>query len=263
MTMADRSAPYRRIGVRHGLGGGALAAGLMLSGCAGVPGLDAPSLEQAAVTGTLGTKQQKLPANRGALAALERAHKEKPHDVNDALAYARSLRASGNLKGADAVLDAMAEKDRNRALLVERGMIALELGQIARSRKALLQATKLDPKDWRVLSALGIAEASAGSQTKARGYFKQALALAPGHPVVLNNMAMSYILQGKAAEAQVMLRDVARTDAATIGEAKPRVESNLALASALATPATPPKPAAKSTQAVGFIAPVSTAATAD
>jgi Flp pilus assembly protein TadD len=200
----------------------ALAMSLMLNACAD------PS--SAPVTGSLGSAQSPAATERSAKPAVDAgplaaAHKANPADAAAALAYARVLRASGAKPEALAVLDkAAAGKQADRRLQLERGLLALELGETAKAEKLLRQAHDANAPDWRLHSALGAALASGGRQPEAQAQFAKALALAPDHPTVLNNLALSYALDGKVAEAEKLLRR-ARPDPAQT----PQVKQNLAL----------------------------------
>jgi Flp pilus assembly protein TadD len=200
-----------------------LAASLLPTACAdpssGPPSASLGATERGPSAET-GTRQPPVD-----VAPLAAAHKANPADVEAALAYARGLRASGARREALAVLDKAAGKPAaDRRLQLERGLLALELGQTGKAEKLLRGA--YDPKapDWRLHSALGAALASGGRQHEAQAQFAKALALAPDHPAVLNNLALSYALDGKAAEAEQLLR----TARPGPGEAV-TVQQNLAL----------------------------------
>jgi Flp pilus assembly protein TadD len=106
----------------------------------------------------------------------------------------------------------------------ERGLLALELGQIAKAELLLRQALDNSKPDWQTYSAFGAALASAGRHKEAQEQFAKALALAPDHPSILNNLALSYALDGKPADAERLLRiAAARRDTA------PQVRKNLTL----------------------------------
>ncbi|HWB45929.1 MAG TPA: tetratricopeptide repeat protein [Hyphomicrobiaceae bacterium] len=199
----------------------ALCLTLVLGACAG------SGLEQTAAL----VKQDDPPApakaaTRGSdLEALAAANKADPKNVTTALAYARGLRATGAKAQALAVLDAAAaDKTKDHRLQLERGLLALDLGQAAKAEVLLRQA--VDPKapDWRLRSALGAALASQGKQQEAQAQFAKALALAPDNPRVLNNLALSYALDGKAGEAVALLRKAQRA-----APHDPQVQQNLAL----------------------------------
>lgn len=185
-----------------------LPAALALTACSG-PGLgpDTSALAPAAVptkTAQAGAKGSTAPIDVAPLAA---AHKAAPDDAAAALAYARALRLSGARAEAAAVLDkAVAAKPAERRLALESGLLALDMGQPTKAERLLRKAQDPKAEDWRLYSALGAALASRGKQQEAQVQFAKALALAPDHPTVLNNLAMSYVLDGKADEAEKLLR---------------------------------------------------------
>jgi Flp pilus assembly protein TadD len=148
-----------------------------------------------------------------------------PRSADAAIAVARALRTEGDAKGALALLERSAlEHPNDRALRRERGFLALELGQVAKAELLLRQALDNGKPDWQTYSAFGAALASAGRHPEAQEQFAKALALAPDHPSVLNNLALSYALDGKPTEAERLLRIAAwRRDTA------PQVRKNLTL----------------------------------
>jgi Flp pilus assembly protein TadD len=155
---------------------------------------------------------------------LAAAYKASPGNATAVLAYARALRITGAKAEAMAVLDKGGDKANDRTLQLERGLLALELGQTAKAEKLLRQAHDPKAPNWRLHSALGATLATAGRQQEAQAQFAKALALAPGNPAVLNNLALSYALDGKAAEAEKLLRAV-KPDAVQAAQ----VKQNLAL----------------------------------
>jgi Flp pilus assembly protein TadD len=169
-------------------------------------------------------KKASEPAN---LAPLAAAHKADPGDAGAALAYAKVLRTEGAKADALAVIETAAKsRPADRRLTLERGLLALDMGEAAKA-ETLLRAAH-DPKapDWRLHSALGAALASSGKQQEARAQFAKALALAPDHPSILNNQAIAYALDGKAGEAEKLLRKAA--SAKTSPDAG-KMQQNLAL----------------------------------
>lgn len=142
-----------------------------------------------------------------------------------AISKARGLRGNGDLNGAFSVLEAAAKTDpKDVTLLRERGLLALELGQVDEAKGLLRKADKAGPADWRIKSALGSAYAASGDQPAAQRQFAAALELAPDHPSILNNLALSYALDGRHAQAEKLLRSAAQSKA-TAAKAK----QNLAL----------------------------------
>jgi Flp pilus assembly protein TadD len=152
-------------------------------------------------------------------------NKPKPPDARAAIAYARALRERGDAVQAMAHLDETAQVwPADRALIKERGLLALELGKMHKAEELLQQAQDPSAPDWRVHSALGTVLANRGQQREAQAQFARALALAPDHPAILNNLALSYALDGKAREAEELLRKAEKNPGS-----KPQVRQNLAL----------------------------------
>lgn len=199
------------------------AAALMTSACAqngletGALQLAEPAAESggprwSASTETVAQRAARAEAPLGAGAAA-------------AIADARRLRQAGAKTKALAALEAAQGSDTDPALVKERGLLALEMGQLERAERLLRAALILDAaSDWRVHSALGATLSASGKQQQAQLEFAKALELAPDHPSVLNNLALSYALDGKHAEAERLLRRAAR-----VKEADAKTRQNLAL----------------------------------
>jgi Flp pilus assembly protein TadD len=146
-----------------------------------------------------------------------------------ALQQARQFKAAKKLKEALAVLETIPnEGGSNHPLLIEQGMLALELGQSAKAQQLLNRTQPDTSKDWKVHSALGVAAASQGQQQEAQRYFWKALKLSPDNPTVMNNLALSFILDQKPTEAENLLK---RAQGSKSYGA--RVTQNLALAQTL------------------------------
>ncbi|MBX9925430.1 MAG: tetratricopeptide repeat protein [Hyphomicrobiaceae bacterium] len=209
--------------VRSACVGVAMACGAAgLSGCASLPGagLDLTS-------GFLGQSASE-PGKPKSLPELKQAHLEKPGDPDTTVAYARGLKTSGRPKEALALVEgAAASQPDNQQLVVEQGLLALELGQTAKAQHALLRASP-DTKDWKILSGLGVAHAGVGQHAKAQEYFQRALEISPRNPTVLNNLALSYILDKKVDKGRELLQE-----ASAAGADKPQIARNLELAMAL------------------------------
>jgi Flp pilus assembly protein TadD len=200
-----------------------LAVGLLLGACAAPSNL--PSIAPLAPDEQSSMAAPKRAGEAVDPAASAAAHQANPADPVAALAHARALRASNAKPEALAVLDrAAAARPADRRLQLERGLLALEVGDAAKAEKLLRQAHDAKAPDWRLHSALGAALASRGKQQEAQVELAKALALAPDQPSVLNNLALSYALDGKAAEAEQLLRKAQRSAGRT-----PQVQENLAL----------------------------------
>jgi Flp pilus assembly protein TadD len=113
---------------------------------------------------------------------------------------------------------------QDREQLSEYGRLALEFDQVSTAKALLERADDPANPDWRVLNARGTVLAKEGKHKEATVFFDRALALAPGQPSVLNNLALAHAMAGEAQKAEDMLRQ-----ASASGDADPRVNQNLAL----------------------------------
>lgn len=217
----------------------AVAAAVAVSGCAntnfdtGLASSLAPAQE---ATVGVATEPAAPASQRTAAAAPSRT--EAPAAVSSrqkgegsgsgALAEARALRLSGDKAGAFAILEKAADSSpKDTAVLKERALLALELGQIAKAEQQL--KALIDPKapDWRILSGYGAALAASGKHQQAQLQFAKALELAPDHPAILNNLALSYALDGKSEDAERLLARAAQAGQKTAPGTQAR--QNLAL----------------------------------
>ena len=228
-----------RVGLRVVAG----VATLALAGCSGANVLNLPSLGPS--TSALNVPERPEPPERvvspadakvartrlGEAAALAAA-RSNPRDVEATLTAARILRRQGDKSGALALLDqAAAAAPSDARLFRDRGLLALELGAVARARDHLQHAVASGSRDWQTHSALGTALSASGKQKDAQRHFAEALKSAPDNPVVLNNLALSLALDGRRGEAEQMLR---RASAGRDKANGVRVAENLALMSRIA-----------------------------
>jgi Flp pilus assembly protein TadD len=202
----------------------AAAIALLAGACAG------SHQEAARLAGPLMTSREAADASgppAGTHAGATEA-KASPAEPAALLDEARGLRRAGDKKGAFALLEqASALHPGDRTLMKERGLLAVELGHVAQGKDLLHKAMDPSAPDWRLYSALGTALAASGQQQEAQAQFAKALELAPDHPAVLNNLALSYALDGKHEQAERLLRRV--SDGGAAGTAKAQAEQNLAL----------------------------------
>ena len=150
---------------------------------------------------------------------------QNPTKLEPALSYAKNLKAMGRKRQALAVLQQAAVYHGDKPELAgEYGRLALSLGQVKIAEKVLAQADHASNPDWRVISARGTALAKQGRYRDSIPFFERALALAPNHPSVLNNLAMAQAMAGDASQAEQLLRQ-----AVDHGNSTKRVRQNLAL----------------------------------
>jgi Flp pilus assembly protein TadD len=159
--------------------------------------------------------------------ALSKQWKSDPTQVKVALAYANSLDELGQKPTQIEVLRTTAAKTiSNPQAQLEIGKAQLTAGDMEGATSTLQRAAQLNPRDSHALSILGAALDQQTRHVEAREQYMKALALAPGDVTVMNNLAMSYSLQGKLPDAEATLRKAMSMPAAT---GTPRIRQNLAL----------------------------------
>lgn len=160
-------------------------------------------------------------------------------DVEVSLRQAQTMRLAGDVAGATRIM--------GQLMLVypDDPRVVGEYGKLLVQEKAshdavafLRRAIELQPNDWTIYSALGVAFDQTNDRGNAQQAYERALALKPGEAAVLNNYAMSRMLAGDPAGARTLLMQ-----AQASGSADPRIASNLALLDKMsplpaATPAT-------------------------
>jgi tetratricopeptide (TPR) repeat protein len=98
------------------------------------------------------------------------------------------------------------------------------MGRMEIAVQTLQVAEAQGVKDWKTLSAQGTLRAKRGQHAEAQQYFLAALQQQPDAVSVINNLALSYALDGKADKSEALLRK-----AAASGHDDRRVRQNLAL----------------------------------
>lgn len=213
--------PARGIGVLA-----ALTASLLLGACAQL-GDDSSELfsSLSPETSQQAAKDAAPSEPQAAAEYWGKLYSKNPRDLGAALAYAQSLKALGHKREALAVLQqASLMHGTNRELAADYGRLALELDQVSVAKKLLEVADDPGNPDWRVILARGTALAKEGSYKEAIGFYERAQALKPGHPSVLNNLALAYTMSGEPERGEQLLR---QASASGVPDAK--VRQNLAL----------------------------------
>ena len=159
--------------------------------------------------------------------ALGKQWKSNPADVGVALAYAKSLEQLGQRPTQIEVLRTSATQTAGNAQAQSQlGRALLAAGDVQGANDTLGRAAELNPRDPQALSALGATLDQQTKHVEAREKYQAALALAPNDMGIMNNLAMSYALQGKLTDAEQTLR---KAMAHPNSKATPRVRQNLAL----------------------------------
>lgn len=196
-----------------------LASTVMLTGCSKFTGQLTPASDINTASTT--------PVSLSALAELAEKWQANPSDVNKGLAYANGLEKLGQNDEALNVYRKLTEANPSNAKLA--GIYGRKLAAAGNTDQAvpiLENAEQRGDKDWRVMSALGSAYDQQGLYQKAREQYAMALKADPQNLAVMNNLAMSYALEGNLKQAEQELR---AADALPRSKSEPRIRQNLAL----------------------------------
>ena len=204
-----------------------LLCGSVLAGCAS---------DNNGVLGSIG-QHKNVSASAGAL----------PTDVDSGVQQAQQARLAGRYDDAIHTLSQlMLLASDDPRVVGEYGKALVEKGRAREAVQFLTRATELQPRDWTVYSALGVAYDEAGDQISAGRAYEHALALNPGEPAILNNYALSRML----ASDPAMARQLIASAASAGGASDPKIAHNIALVNSLASqPAPVPAPMAQATPA--------------
>ncbi len=143
------------------------------------------------------------------------------------LAYADSLEKVGQSDQQLSVLKTLSDQNPdNEKVQAIYGRKILANGQAAEAVPVLLALTNRPTPDWRNFSALGSAYDQQSKYPEARDAYKKALTLQPNQISVLNNLGMSYALEGNLKQSETTLRTAI---ALPLAKSEPRIRQNLAL----------------------------------
>jgi Flp pilus assembly protein TadD len=161
----------------------------------------------------------------GAVAQWSAAYAKNPQDPKTALGYANALKAIGSRDRAlDVLTTAYRANQDNGEIAAELGRLALDMNRLEIAQQTLKVAEAQGVKDWKTLSAQGTLRAKRGAHAEAQQYFLAALQEQPDAVSVINNLALSYALDGKADKSEELLRK-----AVAGGKGDKRVRQNLAM----------------------------------
>ena len=199
------------------------------AGCTKTSKKNNPKKSVASINYTKQAERPKLKPNHPlhiATTHWARKHQKNPSDPKAAINYASNLKALGAKDRALEVLARTYQLNRGHGPLAsEYGRLALDAGKTQMAEQLLNQAMRSKGgNDWRVLSALGTLNAKRGDHKKAQSFYHAALRQQPGATSLYNNLALSYALDGRAGDAEDLLKR-----AVAQGHNTPRVRQNLAL----------------------------------
>lgn len=212
----------------------ALAGAVLLSACTGMdattPGAD-PLNRPAVASSLLDAADAAEAQNDHATAAsyYRNVFQRDPKNVRAAVGLMQSLRALGaGDQAGEAATMALAANPDNAAVIAEVGKVRLASGDLQDAVKLLARAAALDPKDWKVRSALGVAYDRLGDPKKAEDSYRAALQISPDNAAVLNNYALSRAMAHDLPGARELLQRAVASAGSDV-----RVRQNLALIYAL------------------------------
>lgn len=131
---------------------------------------------------------------------------ELPSDTAVQLRSAEGLARNGRVEEAAGLLRRRLRDDPRQAeLLATLGSIEVLSGQPAQAETTLTEALAIRPDNIRALVNKGVALDLQKRHGEAQGLYRQALTLTPRDAAISNNLALSLLLSGHAAEAREAL----------------------------------------------------------
>ena len=119
------------------------------------------------------------------------------------LGYAAALKAIGSRdKRAGSPDGGIPRQQDNGEIAAELGRLALDMDRLDIAQQTLKVAEAQGVKDWKTLSAQGTLRAKQGKHAEAQQYYLAALEAKPDAVSVINNLALSYALDGKAEQVR-------------------------------------------------------------
>ena len=166
-------------------------------------------------------------------------------DMDVQIRQAVALRGKGDYAGATQILSQlMLVAPDNSRVVGEYGKNLVQQGRSKEALDFLKRAVQLQPSDWTLYSATGVAYDQSGEYANAKIAYQQALSIKPGDVGVLNNYALSRMQANDLAGARQLM-----AQASAGGSSDPKIAQNVALLAGLgATQATPAAAKAAATQ---------------
>lgn len=156
-------------------------------------------------------------------------YQENPGDINIALQCASNMRYANSPGDAVNILNnALKIHPGNVQLLAERGKAYAALGNTELALEDITIASTGNAADWSTHSARGIILDRLGRQSEAAEAYNRALAISPGNPIILNNLALNLALAGHHVEAVDTLQRASQHP-----DANTQIRQNLSLLMAM------------------------------
>ncbi len=176
------------------------------------------------------TQASPTPASASTQTSVPNANaKDGAANLEKAIRDAQALRKAGDFGGAAKALSQLVLiAPDNGPVLGEYGKNLTAQGRSDDALAFLERAIELQPNDWTLYSAQGMAYDQKANYAAAQGSYTRALVLNPGEPTILNNAALSYMQAGDLDNAEKLLRQAPQGS-----PEYPRIAQNLALVQSL------------------------------
>ena len=205
---------------------------LWATGCSTV---GKPDAKQPVASAAVVTPPDENPNASSDIATLA---KNMPATMEGEIKRARLLREKGDYPEAEHSLAQLMLVAPDDGIVVgEYGKVLEQEGRSTEALGFLTRAVELQPRDWALYSALGIAYDQLDKREQARTAYERALALKPGEASVLNNYAVSRMLAGDYAGAQRLL-----AEASAHGGTDPKIAMNAEKLASMSPPTPAPVP---------------------
>lgn len=196
------------------------ASALCLIWAAGCASTSEPASKAAAVTTPPAATADAMPSATADVATLT---KNLPGTLDGEIQRAHLLRSKGDYaEAARSFAQLLLIAPDDARVVGGYGKVLEQQGHSQEALAFLKRAADLNPRDWSLESALGIAYDQLDDHANARMAYERALALKPGDASVLNNYAVSRMLAGDYANAKRLL-----AEAEARGVSNPKVALNL------------------------------------
>jgi Flp pilus assembly protein TadD len=153
-------------------------------------------------------------------------------NLDDSIRQAQMLRLAGNYDEAiNHLSQLMLVAADDSRVISEYGKTLVSMGRAEEAEKFLTRAQQLEPQDWTIYSALGVAYDQIGNPKDAQINYEHALALRPGEPSVLSNYALSRM---QAKDPDMARKLAERAEIANAAAKDDKITRNIALVRTLA-----------------------------
>jgi len=188
--------------------------------------------------------------------AAKAAAKAPATNLEDSIRQAQLLRVAGEypeaIKHLSQLMMVAADDPR---VISEYGKTLASMGRPSDAVNFLTRAQQLQPGDWTLYSAMGVAYDQLGNQKAAQDAYEHALVLKPEEPSVLSNYALSRML----AKDTEMARKLAARAESAAGTSDPKITRNIAMIRSMAPPAPASVPVATANPSQAPVTQIATA----